>query len=159
MPVSPSQPLIFGIYPGGPVGAETGLLQGIPDDPSSIHPLLTISRASLARSSSAATTAFKITEAHSPLSLPRRITTPSTLAKTSARSISSCSFAQPPVTSPLTSTSSAPASANTTNTSIQSRSRKSPTSPTALKSSTAPTPTSNVQSSMESSPPKTPSAR
>ncbi len=40
MPVSPSQPLIFGIYPGGPVGAETGLLQGIPDDPSSIHPLL-----------------------------------------------------------------------------------------------------------------------
>lgn len=40
MPVAPSQPLIFGIYPGGPVGAETGLLQGLPDDPSKIHPLL-----------------------------------------------------------------------------------------------------------------------
>ena len=40
MAVSPSRPLIFGIYPGGPVGAETGLLQGLPDDPSKIHHLL-----------------------------------------------------------------------------------------------------------------------
>jgi hypothetical protein len=40
MAVSPSRPLIFGIYPGGPVGAETGLLQGLPDDPFKIHPLL-----------------------------------------------------------------------------------------------------------------------
>jgi hypothetical protein len=40
MTVSPSRPLVFGIYPGGPVGAETGLLQGPPDDPSKIHPLL-----------------------------------------------------------------------------------------------------------------------
>jgi hypothetical protein len=37
---SPLHPLIFGIYPGGPVGAETGLLQGLPDDPSQIHTLL-----------------------------------------------------------------------------------------------------------------------
>jgi hypothetical protein len=37
---SPSHPLIFGIYPGGPVGAETGLLQGLPDDPPKIHALL-----------------------------------------------------------------------------------------------------------------------
>ena len=40
MTVPPAQQLIFGIYPGGPVGAETGLLQGLPDDPSSIHALL-----------------------------------------------------------------------------------------------------------------------
>ena len=40
MTISPSRPLIFGIYPGGPVGAETGLLQGLPDDPSKIHSLL-----------------------------------------------------------------------------------------------------------------------
>ena len=40
MTVSPSQPLIFGIYPGGPVGAETGLLQGLPDNPATIHSLL-----------------------------------------------------------------------------------------------------------------------
>ena len=40
MTESPSHPLIFGIYPGGPVGAETGLLQGLPDDPARIHTLL-----------------------------------------------------------------------------------------------------------------------
>jgi hypothetical protein len=38
--ISPWRPFIFGIYPGGPVGAETGLLQGLPDDPSKIHLLL-----------------------------------------------------------------------------------------------------------------------
>jgi hypothetical protein len=38
--ISRSHQLIFGIYPGGPVGAETGLLQGLPDDPPRIHNLL-----------------------------------------------------------------------------------------------------------------------
>ena len=40
MPKSSSQPFLFGIYPGGPVGAESGLLQGLPDDPAKVHLLL-----------------------------------------------------------------------------------------------------------------------
>jgi hypothetical protein len=40
MTAATSRQLIFGIYPGGPVGAETGLLQGLPDNPAVVHSLL-----------------------------------------------------------------------------------------------------------------------